>query len=284
MGRQAGAIEGHDVGKPTLQDQVDAANAYEALFVPALFGQWAPKVAEAAQIQPGQRVLDVACGTGILAREIAARTGSPSRVAGVDPSPGMVAVAKKLAPAIDWREGVAESLPFPDQSFDAVVSQFGLMFFRDRRLALREMLRVLTPGGRVVVAVWDSLDKIPAYASEVALLERMAGRQAADALRAPFVLGERRELATLFSEAGVASAEVTTHRGTAQFSSIRTMVEADLRGWLPVMGVILSEEQIDRILQEAQQALSSCATSDGEARFQLSAHLVTARKPERGAG
>ena len=267
------------MGEPTLQAQVDAANAYEALFVPALFGQWTPKVADAAQIKPGQRVLDVACGTGILAREIAPRIGSAGRVVGVDPSPGMVAVAKQLAPAIGWREGVAESLPFPDQSFDAVVSQFGLMFFTDRRQALREMLRVLTPGGRLAVAVWDSLDNMPAYASEVALLERMAGRQAADALRAPFVLGDRKDLATLFSEAGVASAQVTTHGGAAQFPSIRTMVEADLRGWLPVMGVILSEDQIDRILQEARQALSSYATADGEVRFHLSAHLATAKKP-----
>jgi SAM-dependent methyltransferase len=267
------------MSEPTLQAQIDAANAYESLFVPALFGQWAPKVADAAQVQPGQRVLDVACGTGILAREIAPRIGSAGRVVGVDPSPGMVAVAKQLAPAIEWREGVAESLPFPDQSFDAVVSQFGLMFFTDRRQALREILRVLTPGGRLAVAVWDSLDNIPAYASEVALLERTAGRQGADALRAPFVLGTRKDLATLFSEAGATSAELTTHRGTAQFPSVRTMVEADLRGWLPVMGVILSEDQIGRILQEAEQALSSYATADGRATFHLSAHLVTARKP-----
>ena len=267
------------MSKPTLQAQIDAANAYEALFVPALFGQWAPQVADAAQIQPGQRVLDVACGTGILAREIASRIGSVGRVVGIDPSPGMVAVAKQLGPAVEWREGVAESLPFPDQSFEAVVSQFGLMFFTDRRQALREMLRVLTPGGRLAVAVWDSLDNIPAYASEVALLERTAGQEGADALRAPFVLGNRKDLASLFSEAGVASAEITTHHGTAQFPSIRIMVEADLRGWLPVMGVILTEDQIGRILQEADQALSSYAAADGRATFRLSAHLVTAKKP-----
>jgi ubiquinone/menaquinone biosynthesis C-methylase UbiE len=156
------------MSEPTLQTQIDAANAYEALFVPALFGQWAPKVADAAQIQPGQRALDVACGTGILARELSSRTGSSGRVAGIDPSPGMVAVAKHLAPAVEWREGVAESLPFPDQSFDAVVSQFGLMFFTDRRQALREMQRVLAPGGHMAVAVWDSLDNIPAFARLVA--------------------------------------------------------------------------------------------------------------------
>src|SRR5512134_552654 len=155
--------------EPLPQAQIDAAQAYEALMVPALFGQWAAKVADAAQIRPGQRVLDVACGTGVLAREAAARTGPTGFVAGLDPSPGMLEVAAHLAPAVDWRQGVAESLPFPDHSFDAVVCQFGLMFFRDRREALRQAVRVLTPDGCLAVAVWDSLDNIPAYAAEVAL-------------------------------------------------------------------------------------------------------------------
>ncbi len=265
------------MSESTSQAHIDAAHAYEALFVPALFNQWAPKVAGAADIQPGQRVIDVACGTGILAREVALRTGSTGAVIGIDPNPGMVAVAKQLAPSIEWREGVAESLPFPDQSFDAVVSQFGLMFFRDQRQALREMLRVLAPGGRLAVAVWDSLDSMPAYASEVVLLEHTAGRQAADALRMPFVLGNRKHLAELFSEVGAASAEITTHHGTAQFPSVRTMVEADLRGWLPLVGVNLTEDQIRRILEEAEQDLSPYATADGRAVFQLSAHLVVVR-------
>jgi SAM-dependent methyltransferase len=266
------------MSEPTLQAQIDAANAYEALFVPALFGQWAPKVADAAQIRPDQRVLDVACGTGILAREVMSRMGPDGHVTGIDPSPGMVAVAKRLAPTVEWREGVAESLPFPDQSFDTVVSQFGLMFFSDRRQALREMLRVLVSGERLAVAVWDSLDNNPAYASAVALLEQTAGRAAADALRAPFVLGDRKDLAALFSAAGVAAAEITTHRGTAHFPSIRTMVEADLRGWLPVIGVLLGEDEIDRVLREAEPALGSYATADRRVAFGLSAHIVTAHK------
>ena len=265
------------MSESTLQAQIDAARAYHALFVPALFGQWAPSVAEAARVQPRQRVLDVGCGTGILARELASRVGPAGRVAGIDPSPGMLAVARELAPAIEWREGVAESLPFPDGFFDAVVSQFAFMFFADRGRALREMVRVSIPGGRLAVAVWGSLDTMPAYAAEVELLERLAGSRAADALRAPFVLGTREDL-EVFSEAGVASVEIATHHGTAQFPSVRTMVEADLRGWLPVRGVMLTEDQIGRILREAEQVLSPFAGADGRAVFRVSAQIVTATK------
>lgn len=263
---------------PNLQDQIDAAKAYEALFVPALFGQWATRVADAAQIQSGHRVLDVACGTGVLSREVASRTGPTGYVAGLDPSPGMLAVAKEFAPVVDWKQGVAEALPFPDESFDTVVSQFGLMFFSDRHQAIREMLRVLIPGGRMVVAVWDSLANTPAYAADVALLDRLAGTQAADALRAPFVLGDRQILATLFADAGVSPVAITTHPGMAQFPSISAMVEADLRGWLPVMGVLLSEETIGRILHEAEDVLGSYVTAEGRMVFESPAHLVTAVK------
>lgn len=262
---------------PVLQAQVDAARAYEALFVPALFGQWASQVGDAAEVRPGQRVLDVACGTGVLARAILARTGPGGQVVGLDPNPGMLAVAKELAPAVTWHQGASESLPFPDQSFDAVVSQFGLMFFEDRQQAVREMLRVLTTEGRLGVAVWDALETMPAYAAEVALLERLAGVEAADALRAPFVLGNRDDVLAMFTDAGVASVVIGTHRGTARFPSIRVMVEADLRGWLPVMGVVLTEEQIGRVLHQAEVELARYVGSDGRVAFDVRAHVVAAR-------
>jgi len=264
---------------PTLQELTDAAKAYEALFVPSLLGQFAPVVADVARLQRGDRVLDVACGTGVLAREAAARTAPAGSVVGLDANPGMLAVAAQLAPAIEWRQGFAESLPFPDSSFDAVVSQFGLMFFSDQRQALREMIRVLRPGGRLAVAVWDSLDHAPAYAAEVALFERVAGRAAADALRAPFVLGDRHVLTALVADAGLPEARIATVPGTADFPSVRTLVEADLRGWLPVMGVTLPEPAIARILEEADDALRDCVTPEGRARFAAPAHVVAATRP-----
>ena len=87
-----------------LQAQVDAAKAYEALFVPALFGQWVSRVADAAQVQPGQRVLDVACGTGVLARAILSRAGPSGQVVGLDPNPAMLAVSaiSRMPPMATW--------------------------------------------------------------------------------------------------------------------------------------------------------------------------------------
>ena len=260
------------------QAQIEAATAYESLFVPALFEQWTARIADAAAVQPGQRVLDVACGTGVLARHIARRIGTSGSVTGLDPSPGMLAVARQHAPAIDWRRGTAESLPFDARSFDAVVCQFGLMFFTDRSQAVREMMRVLTPGGHLAVAVWDSLENNPAYAAEVELLARLAGRAPADALRAPFMLGDRQVLAKVFEDAGVGRIEVTTLAGVARFPSIRVVVEADLRGWLPMVGLPQSEETIDRVLAAADEALGGHVSQVGGIEFDLSVHVVSAEK------
>jgi SAM-dependent methyltransferase len=261
-------------------EEIEAARAYEALHVPALFQQWAPRVADAARIQPGQRVLDLACGTGALAREVAARVGDDGAVAGLDPSRGMLFVAESMHPSATWHEGTAESLPFEDASFDAVVSQFGLMFFRDRAAALNEMMRVLVPGGRFAVAVWASLDDSEAYPIEVELLDRLAGRHAGDALRAPFVLGDADMLKSMFDAANAMSVEVTARRGRARFPSIRTMVEADLRGWLPVMGVSLTEDQVRNVLAEAEVALGRYVTSEGAVEFEAPALIVTGEKPQ----
>jgi len=260
------------------QDQIAAAQAYEALHVPAIFEEWVEPVLDAAGVAPGQRVLDVACGTGVLARAASRRVGAAGTVAGLDPSPGMLAVAGQIDATVHWRQGTAESLPFADASFDAVVSQFGLMFFADRSEAIREMMRVLVPGGRLAVAVWDSLERQPAYSLEVDLLQRTIGTPGADALRAPFVLGDPGELTALFEQSGAARAEIATNTGTGRFPAIRTMVEADLRGWLPVMGVELTEDQIELVLTEAESVLSGFIDADGRVVFDSPAHIVTCRK------
>lgn len=260
---------------PTLQAEIEAATAYDTIMVPAMMEDWAIKVADAAGLRPGQRVLDVACGTGVVSRAALARVGPAGVVTALDPNRGMLAVAGRRAPSVVWTHGTAEQLPFGDAAFDAVLSQFGLMFFRDRRRAIAEMLRVLVRGGRFAVAVWDSVENIPAYAAEVALLERIAGTKAADALRAPFVLGDRAALAALFRDAGAADARVTTDRATARFPSLHTLLEADLRGWLPVMGVPLPEDTIQEILRHADREMAAYVGPDGAVAFDQSAHIVT---------
>lgn len=261
-----------------LQEAIAGAEAYESLHVPALFGEWAPRVLDAAGVGPGHHVLDVACGTGVLARAAAERVGDDGSVTGVDPNPGMLTVAARLHDGIDWQEGAGEDLPFEDESFDRSLSQFGLMFFRDRARAIREMLRTLRPGGRLAVAVWDSLERSPAYSRAVKLLDRMAGPEAADALRAPFVLGDRAELQSLVEGAGAVSIRAITPVGRADFPSIRAMVEADLRGWLPVMGVHLEEDLVLAILEEAERELGEFVTGSGRMQFDSPAHIVSAHK------
>lgn len=117
----------------------------------------------------------------------------------------------------------------------------------------------------------------PPTAAEVALIERMAGRAAADALRAPFVLGDTRVLLQLFESAGIHGATVQTRRGTGRFPSIRVMVGADLRGWLPVMGVVLPEELIERMLDEAEVVLAPYVRPDGSVEFDSPGHIVSSR-------
>jgi SAM-dependent methyltransferase len=254
------------------------AEVYEELFVPALFRQWGSVVADAAEIGPGQRVLDVACGTGVLACAAAERVGADGAVVGLDANPDMLAVARRKDTRVDWRDGKAESLGFADESFDAVVSQFGLMFFEDRISALREMMRVLRRGGHLAVAVCDSLDRSPGYAALAELLGRLFGDDVAAAFRAPFVLGDPDRLLALSAEAGIAGAEVTRHEGTVRFASIRALVSTE-RACVWTLGGLLDDAQFDRLIAEADHVLDRFAAADGTVSFAMPALIVTAIRP-----
>jgi SAM-dependent methyltransferase len=269
---------------PARASQIAAATNYQDALVPALTGEWAPRVVEAAGIRRGNRVLDVACGTGVLSKAAAEAAGPTGSVTGLDVDAGMLAVAARVASGISWHRGVAEALPFPDATFEAVVSQFGLMFFPDRTRALREMWRVLKSGGRMAVAVWASLDDTPAYAAEVALVERLAGPAAAEVLRSPFVLGDRARFESTFATAGIPLESLTTVPGTGRFPSIRAMLDADLTGWLPVMGIHLERRLIERILAEAESTFRPYLTPDGTVQFASPAHIAVARRPRDVGG
>jgi SAM-dependent methyltransferase len=221
------------------------------------------------------RVLDVACGTGVLARSLAERLGAGS-VVGLDINPGMLAVAKRTAPQIEWREGAAESLPFEDASFDAVVSQFGLMFFADRRAAIHEMARVLRPGRQLVVAVWAALMDTPGYAAMAHLLQRLFGETVANALHVPYNLGSRQQLRHLFDDANLTHINIQTREGAARFPSIASWVYTDVKGW--TLAEVLDDAQVETLLRHAEHELASFVGVDGRVEFPAPAHIVTATK------
>jgi SAM-dependent methyltransferase len=268
---------------PASERDIAAARFYEDKLVPALFSQYAPRMIEAADIGAAHRVLDVACGTGILARGIAAVTGPDSPPAGVDISPGMLAVARDLDAGVDWHHGDAVELPFADAAFDRVVCQFGLMFFTDAVKALREMLRVLKPGGHLAVAVWNSIAKAPGSAAMVDILERMAGSRAADALRLPYSLGEIGDLESLARAAGYGEFEIETHAGEARFPALGVLIDAEIRGWLPVMDVRLDETLVAAIEDECARCFRHWIDPvDGVLCTPTSAHILTTVRRSRG--
>lgn len=255
------------------------AEVYDEQFVPALFRHWGPVMCDAAGIRAGQRVLDVACGTGALTRAVAERVVPGGAVTGLDANPQMLAVARRKHSAIEWCDGRAESLPFTDASFDAVVSQFGLMFFDDRVAALREMRRVLRPGGRLAVAVCDALANSPGYAALAALLERLFGKRVVDAFSAPFVLGDARSLRTLCADAGMADANVAQHQGTVRFASVDALVSTE-RACAWTLGGLLDDAQFDRLRREAQNVFKPFLDG-GMVAFAMPALVITARPDGR---
>ncbi|HLU83379.1 MAG TPA: methyltransferase domain-containing protein [Trueperaceae bacterium] len=256
----------------TGQVSASAAEVYEEFFLPALFQRWAEPLVTAAQVAPGDRVLDVACGTGIAARSAAGRVGSQGAVVGVDINPGMLRVARIKAPEMQWLEASAEELPFEDESFDAVLCQFALMFFTDKVAALEEMARVLKPGGRLAVAVWDALENTPGYAAMTDLLRRLFGDEAARSLESPYSLGDTDRLRDLFANAGLGDVRLETRNDTANFASIEAWVRTDVKGW--TLADTLDDEQYQRLLHEAERELRRFAMATGEVAFPASAHFV----------
>lgn len=258
------------------QVTASAAEIYDEFFLPALFAAWPPQLVKAARLAPGMEVLDVGCGTGVLTLAAAEAVSRGGRTVGLDINPGMLDVAREKSKAIKWRQSAAEALPFGPESFDAVVSQFALMFFGDRSEALRQMWRALRPGGHLAVAVWSSLEDTPGYARMTTLLGRLFGDGVANLLRAPYCLGDPQVFGQLVARAGIADPVIEWMPGEARFPSIRAWAHTDVRGW--TLGNELDDDQFESLVAAAERDLADLVAEDGTVRFAHPALIATATK------
>jgi ubiquinone/menaquinone biosynthesis C-methylase UbiE len=185
---------------------------YERAFVPAIGAPLADDLIRTAALRPGERVLDVACGTGIVARLATQPVGAAGTVAGLDINPGMLEVARSTTPpgvAIDWHEAGAEAMPLPDASFDAVLCQMGLQFVPDKHAALSEMRRVLAPGGRLILNVPGPTPRLFVIMGEA--LARHVGGEAVGFVNQVFSLHDTAEIQNLISGAGFRDVSVQSN-------------------------------------------------------------------------
>jgi len=260
-----------------------APEVYERELVPAVFGLWAPILVELAQPHPGERVLDVACGTGIVARTVAKRVGPGGKVVGVDLNPGMLSVARSVvltqprsSAPLQWQEANADKLPFPDESFDIVYCQLGLQFFTNRAAALREMRRALGARGRLALMVWRGIHESPGFAVLAELLQRHISQGAADIMRAPFALSDANELAALVRAAGFQDVAIKQRIGAVRFPSVEKFVLSYVAG-SPLAGPVSQADEAARaaLIGDAGNALAQY-TSKIELAFPIAAHLLSA--------
>jgi ubiquinone/menaquinone biosynthesis C-methylase UbiE len=216
-----------------MAETPNPAVGYLEYLVPALFEPLAREVFAISPPRRGERVLDVACGTGIVARKAAELVGRDGEVVGVDVNPRMIEVAKELPPPAGaptkFMQGDGTALDLSDDSFDVVYCQQGLQFFPDRSAGVQEMRRVLVDGGRAVIAAWLGIEHQPLFAALADAEERhlaAAGVPASrDELEAPFSLGDSGEIRTLFEQAGFGDVHVTERAFNAEFATADRFIE-----------------------------------------------------------
>ena len=178
----------------------------------------------AAAVSPGDRVLDVACGTGFATRAAAQAVGSAGRVSGSDVNSGMIAVARAASESsgvgITWHEAPAEKLPFGDGEFDSVICQQGLQFFPDPSVGLGEMARVTRPGGRLAATVWTARSESPYLEVQGQVLADFCGCDP-DELLSPFAQSGPGPLEGWFAAAGLDGVEVRSVEVTVSLPPVR---------------------------------------------------------------
>jgi ubiquinone/menaquinone biosynthesis C-methylase UbiE len=255
------------------------AEAYEKLLVGPLFRPWAELVIQRVAPAEGDRVLDVACGTGIVARLARERVGDLGRVVGVDNSAPMLTVARSIDPRIDWREGSAVTLPLGQRErFDIVTCHQGLQFFPDRRLAAREMRRALRPGGSLVVATWRPVHEMPLLVELQSVVERHVG----PVVDTRHSFGDDRALDTLLTDAGFPDVRVEALVLPIRFADWTTFVRLNA---LALVGMSAASKQMDDA-KRAETVAAVVAESEAvlppfldgqQLTFDLGSNVATAR-------
>jgi ubiquinone/menaquinone biosynthesis C-methylase UbiE len=224
------------------------ADMFERLLVPSIFRPWAEDLVERVQPEPRERVLDIGCGTGIVARLVRQRCGADARISGVDLNPEMIAVARRLEPSIDWHQANALELPFEDASFDVVLCQQALQFFPDRAAGVHEMRRVLTSGGRIGISTWRPLEENPLYAT----LNQLAQARFGSNVDRRFSFGDAQALRSVIADAGFRDIRIETVTRNDGLQDPDTFVAMNLNATVDLS--TLEEKQRAQALAEFKTA------------------------------
>ena len=250
------------------------ADIFENILVPSIFRPWGLEMLDRVPVSASDRVLDVGCGTGILARIVRERAGAHTHVEGVDVSPLMIGKARTIAPEITWHEAGVEKMPFADKSFDVVLCQQAFQFFPDREAASREMHRVLKSGGRVAISTWRPIQ-------ECALFHGLD--QAATKLFGPRVdrrhsFGDGEAIGAILSDAGFRDVNAQVITRSEHVADARMFVRLNLGATYPPINEMPDAEResaIDAMMREAKDTLARFADGKG-LTHPMKANLVTA--------
>lgn len=246
----------------------NAADAYEQFLVPTIFEAISTGLVARAGVGAGDRVLDVACGTGCAARAAARAVGAGGAVTGLDVNPDMLATARRAAegmtPPIEYHQGEATDLPFDDHHFDVVLCQEAVQFLDDRVAAFREMQRVARPGGRVACSVLRPLEHNRAYEVFAHVLGRHAGEEAATMMRSPFNLADDEQLRSDAVAAGLQDVTIHYLVGQERFPSVAEFVHWEAAS-SPLAGPLsaLLDDQLGRMVDDLAGAFASYIDDGG---------------------
>ena len=263
----------------------NAPELFERYLVPTITSKWAADLIERTSPRHGESVLDIACGTGIVAR-LAAERMAAGRVVGLDLNSGMLAVARSAphgGPPIEWIEGSALGLPFDDGTFDLVFCQLGLQFFPDKPLAVREMRRVLRAPGRMALSVFSAIEQTPAAHAFVQALDRCLGPSASATKRAEHMFRDPDEVGTLLAKAGFQQVVVKTVTQQISFPSVLDYVRFQLIA-TPMAGLLGDQSELERAVHMEDIASLTASLLDPEMRrggrlaFPQVAHVAMAHR------